>query len=324
MWNRPIASARMPGVNERSIPSRIWRGLLLLAAVAVLVYHALGGWLLSGDIIAEVFTPPAALERVAADDAPGSPSDVGLDTEEVTYESPLGSMDAWVTDGSRSEWVIHVHGAGTSRAQALGAMEFLDEAGYHQMAITYRNDDGQPSDPSGQHRYGVTEHQDLAAAAEYAVSAGATEVVLFGYGSGAAIAQAYAIRQPLGSVSSMVFDSPNLDLDATVSAWAEGRTLFGFPPLFTVVETAKFFSSLRADVNWENYDYVDRSDALSTPVLVLHGGEDDVVPVSTSVEFAEIRPDLVRLVITEGAGHVGSLTADPASYAQTVIGFLAN
>ena len=122
----------------------------------------------------------------------------------------------------------------------------------------------------------------------------------------------------------MVFDSPNLDLDATVSEWAASRTLFGFPPLFTVVETAKFFSSLRADVNWENYDYVDRSDALSTPVLVLHGGADDVVPLSTSVEFAELRPDLVRLVITEGAAHVGSLSADPASYAQTVIGFLAN
>src|SRR5665811_288136 len=109
MWNRPFASARMPGVNERSIPSRIWRGLLLLLAVAVLVYHGLGGWLLSGDIIAEVFTPPASLERAAADDAPASPSDVGLDTEEVTYESPLGPMDAWVTDGSRSEWIIHVH-----------------------------------------------------------------------------------------------------------------------------------------------------------------------------------------------------------------------
>lgn len=323
MWNRAIPSARMPGVNERSLMSRTWRGLLVLLAVAVLVYHALGGWLLSGDIIAEVFTPPAAIERTAGSE-PASPSDVGLEVDEVTYESPLGPMDAWVTDGSRSEWVIHVHGAGTSRAQALGSMEFLDEAGYHQMAIAYRNDEGQPSDPSGQHRYGVTEHQDLAAAADYAVSAGATEIVLFGYGSGAAIAQAYAIRQPLGSVSSMVFDSPNLDLDATVSRWAEDRALFGFSPLFTVVETAKFFSSLRADVNWENYDYIGRADALSMPVLVLHGSEDDVAPLSTSVELAELRPDLVRLVITEGAGHVGSLGADQASYAQTVIGFLAN
>lgn len=314
----------MPRVNERSLPARIWRGFLVLLAVAVLVYHALGGWLLSGDIIAEVFTPPASIELATGADAPPSPSEVGLDVEEVAYESPLGPMDAWVTDGSRSEWIIHIHGAGASRAQALGAMEFLDEAGYHQMAITYRNDEGQPRDPSDQHRYGVTEHRDLAAAAEYAVAAGATEIVLFGYGSGAAIAQAYAIRQALGSVSSMVFDSPNLDLDATVSAWAEERALFGFPPLFTVVETAKFFSSLRADVNWENYDYIDRADALSTPVLVLHGSEDDVVPLSTSVELTELRPDLVRLVITEGAGHVGSLSADPESYAQTVVGFLAD
>ncbi len=253
-----------------------------------------------------------------------TPSDVGLDVDDVTYPSPLGPMDAWVTNGSRSEWIIHIHGAGATRSEALGAMAFLDDSGYHQMAITYRNDDGQPSDPSGLYRYGVTEYLDLAGAVEYAVGEGADQIVLFGYGAGASIAQAYANRQPIGTVDSMIFDSGNLDLDATVSRWAQDRSLFGFAPLVTVVETAKFFTSLRADVNWDNFDYIGRARSLSMPVLLLHGSDDEVVPLATSVALSEVRPDLVRIVITEGAGHVGSLETDSGTYEQAVIDFLAN
>ena len=308
-------------VTQRSLPSRIWRGLLVLVAFLVLLYHGVGGWFLSGDIVDTVFTPPVTLERPAAD-LP-TPAEVGVAVEEVTFESPLGQMDAWVTDGSRSEWIVHVHGAGASRAQALDVMAFLDEAGYHQMAITHRTDEGQPSGPEGLYRYGATEHQDLAAAIELARDEGADEIVLYGYGSGAAVANAYAIRQPIGSVTGMIFDSPNLDLDQTVSAWAEGQGLFGFPPPVTVVETAKFFASLRTDINWENYDYLDRTDALSVPVLVLHGADDDVVPLEISVSLTEQRPDLVRLVVTQEAGHLGSYGVDPGSYEQAVLDFLA-
>ena len=316
----------MPIVNDRSLSSRIWRGLLLGLTVLALGYHVLGGWLLSSDIIDDVFAPPEALESLGIDASAQerAPSSVGLEVDDVTYESPLGTMDAWATDGSRSEWIIHVHGAGTTRSQALDAMAFLDDAGYHQLAIAYRNDPGQPMDPSGQYRYGVTEYEDLAGAVEYAVGQGADEIVLFGYGSGASIAQAYANRQPLGSVDAMVFDSANLDLGATVTSWADDRSLFGFAPPVTVVETAKFFTSLRADVNWENFDYLDRADSLSMPVLLLHGSDDQVVPLASSVALTELRPDLVRIVITEGAGHVGSLETDPGSYEQAVIDFLAN
>lgn len=316
----------MPIVNDRSLPSRIWRGLLLALAVIVLAYHVVGGWLLSSDIIESVFTPPESLESMAIDPSllSRTPASVGLDADDVTYESPLGPMDAWATDGSRSEWIIHVHGAGTSRSQALDAMVFLDDAGYHQLAITYRNDPGQPSDPSGQFRYGVTEYEDLAGAVEYAVAEGADEIVLYGYGSGAAIAQAYANRQPIGRVDSMVFDSPNLDLNASTSAWADDRGLFGFPPLVTVVQTAEFFTSLRADVNWDNFDYLERADSLAVPVLLLHGSDDPVVPVATSLALTESRPDLARVVVTEGAGHVGSFETDPGSYEQAVIDFLAD
>ena len=44
--------------------------------------------------------------------------------------------------------------------------------------ITFRNDKGQPKEPSGIYQYGITEWQDLHAAAEYVLSQpGAREIV---------------------------------------------------------------------------------------------------------------------------------------------------
>jgi len=310
-------------VNERSLPSRIWRGFLVVLAVAVLAAHVLGGWYFSGEIVDRVFTPPAAASEIPDSWMFATPQEAGLDVTEIQYDSPIGPMDAWVVDGTRSEWIIHVHGRAAGREEALRAMVFLDEAGYHQMAITYRNDPGQPVDASGEYRYGVTERDDLAAAVEYAREQGATDIVLYGYSTGAAISMAYAIRQPIGSVSAMIFDAPNIDLEETVDFEASQEELAGLPLPFTVTATAKFFAALRSDINWRTFDYVDRSAALSMPVLVFHGTEDLTVPLETSRQLAEARSDLVRFEVVEGAGHVQSYNADPASYRLQVLDFLA-
>jgi pimeloyl-ACP methyl ester carboxylesterase len=310
-------------VNQRSLPSRIWRGFLVGLAAFVLVGHAVGGWYYSGEIVDRVFTPPASASEPSEAWMFATPEEAGLEVTEIQYDSPLGPMDAWVTDGTRSEWVIHVHGRSAGREEALRAMAFLDEAGYHQMAITYRNDPGQPVDPSGQYRYGVTERDDLAAAVDYARAQGASEIVLYGYSTGGAISMAYAIRQPIGTVVSMVFDAPNLDLEETVDFGASQEELVGLPLPFTLTATAKFFTALRTDINWRSFDYLDRSEALSMPVLIFHGTDDMTVPLDTSRQLAELRSDVVRFVVVEGAGHVESYNVDPASYRLQVLDFLA-
>jgi pimeloyl-ACP methyl ester carboxylesterase len=313
-------------VIERSLSSRIWRGFLFAVVVAVFAGHVLGGWFLSGDIRDEYFTASAEPAASPDDWVYDSPAEAGLDVTEIRYDSPLGQMSAWVTDGSRSEWIIHVHGEGGGPGQALRSMQFLDAAGYHQMAITYRNDFGQPVDPSGQRRYGVTEREDVAAAVEYVRGQGATEISLVGYSSGAAISMAYAIRQPIGTIANVVFDAPNLDLEQTVDFDVSQKNipLVGLPVPFTVTAVAKFFTALRSDINWRSFDYLERSEALSMPVLIFHGTEDTEVPLDTSRQLAELRSDLVRFVIVDGAGHVASYNADPASYELAVLDFLAD
>ena len=281
-----------------------------------LIFHVAGGWYFSSELIADGF-------EIDADELVPVTGDYEL--EEVSYATPVGAMAAWYLPAEGTTWVIHVHGKGATPAEAEPMFAPLQDAGYPQLAITYRNDDGQPQDPSGYYQYGATEWEDVAGAVDYALANGAEEIVLNGYSSGGAHVMSFMYRQSLDTVKAVMLDSPNIDLSETVDYAASQRELpllpFNVPPTLSAV--AQFFTSLRISVNWKSLDYVERSAvSLRQPVLVHHGTADLTVPISESIELAETQPDLVELIQVEGADHVGSFDADPDKYIAEVLGFL--
>ena len=99
--------------------------------------------------------------------------------------------------------------------------------------------------------------------------------------------------------------------------------IFGIPVPPTVTWVAKFFASLRIDINWKALDYIEKSErSLRVPVLAIHGTEDDSVPPEESMALAEAQPDLVELWLVEGAGHVQSFETDYDGYVSRVLEFL--
>lgn len=294
----------------------LFRGVLW-ALVALLFFGHLGaGWYFSGELIDDGFTPDAEIVVLP---------DTDVEIHEVSYETPVGEMDAWQIPADGPTWVIHVHGKDASPAEAAFLFEPLQEAGYPQLAITYRNDEGQPRDPSGYYQYGTTEWEDIQGALDYARANGAEDVVFSGFSTGAAHILAFSFRNNLDVVNGIVLDSPNLDFGDTVDYNAAQRDMpllpMKVPP--TVTWVAKFFTSLRIGVNWKSIDYVDNFESsLRVPVLIHHGAEDMSVPISQSVAAAEGAPDLVTLVQVPGADHVGSFEADPGAYVSDVLTFL--
>jgi hypothetical protein len=234
-------------------------------------------------------------------------------------------MDAWHLPADGTTWVIHVHGLGATPGEAEPLFAPLQEAGYPQLAITYRNDEGQAADPSGYYQYGATEWEDVSGAADLAVSSGAEMVVLSGFSTGAAHVMSFLSREPREVVTGVLFDSPNVDFGETVDYAARQRELpvipLNVPP--TLSATAKFMTSLRLGINWKVLDYVaDADETIRQPVLIHHGTEDLRVPIETSVELARVNPDLIQLIQVEGAGHVESYDVDPQGYVDSVLGFL--
>lgn len=294
----------------------VFRGIFWGLVALLLVFHATGGWGYSSRIIEDGFTPQP--------DPIAVPSG-GYDLEEVVYQSPLGEMDAWHLPAAGTTWVIHIHGLNATPAEPEVLFEPLQDAGYPQLAITYRNDEGQPQDPSGYFGYGATEWEDILGAFEFARANGAQDIVLAGYSTGASHALSYAFRHNFEEIAGIITDSANVDMGWTVDyrGSQEDLPVMGLPVPSTMAWVAKFFTSLRIDVNWKSIDYIERAErSLRVPLLAIHGIDDDSIPVEQSIALAEAQPDLVELWEVEGAGHVDSFNTDYEGYVSRVLTFL--
>lgn len=249
---------------------------------------------------------------------------LGDGVETVSFESELGELEAWHAPGTSATWAILVHGKGGEPAEMLRMMRTTVDAGLPSMAITYRNDEGAPRDPSGLYQFGRTEWRDLAAAVDYATANGAQDVVLVGASMGGGIIASYLDHTPDAPIAGVVLDSPVLDFGETVSYGAEQEPLplFGHVPA-PLTWTAKRITAVRYDVDWAATDYLDDASWLDVPALVIHGEDDLTVPLRTSEELRDANPGLVDLVTVPDAGHVESWNVDPAAYDARLASFLS-
>ena len=253
------------------------------------------------------------------------PSDLGLRYEDVVFRSSLGEFDAWFVPADDETWAILIHGKGAERREGLRVLESMNAAGHPSLVISYRNDPGEPGDPSGYHRYGSTEWAEVEGAVRYALDNGAEDVVLVGLSTGAAHALSFFYRSALADrVVAAIFDSPNIDFGRTVDYGASQRSLplLGVKIPQSLTTVAKFISSFRYDFDWSQHDFIDDADAIDFPILVFHGTEDGTVPLDVSKRLQEEQPDLVTLIVVDGAEHVQSWNKDPARYANEVATFL--
>lgn len=251
-----------------------------------------------------------------------TPAEAGLDAREVRISTPAGYTPAWRVDGSSSTWAIHIHGLGSPRAGTLRGVQVATELGYTSLVVSYRNDGEGPNIGSGRSTLGATEVDDVEAAISYAVRRGAERFVLFGWSMGAAIALQFAHRSAYAQlVAGLVLDSPVLDwVEVTKANCARS----GLPaaaghlatPWLTLDPLARMVG-LKSGVPLREYDWLRRANDLSVPTLILHGANDDSVPVTLSEKLRDRRPDLLELESFD-AGHTLAWNSDPDRWRTAV------
>ncbi len=264
--------------------------------------------------------PRAAPAEVTSDVFPNDPYRAfGIDYAEVEYDAPLGPQDAWRFEGSLDTWAIFVHGHRGKRGDGLPALPTLHALGMPALFIAYRNDPGQPGDPSNIYQYGLTEWEDLHAAAQYVLSQPEVErVVLIGDSMGGGIVTKFLLESPFAaSVAVVVLDSPVLDFNAPVDLGARQRNIPGF-----VTATVKWVATLRFGVDWAAMDYLEDADRLDVPILLLHGTDDTRVPRETSDELAQLRPDIVHYSVYENTTHGAAWNTNSERYEAELKAFL--
>lgn len=247
------------------------------------------------------------------------PGDAGLEFTETTYDGPLGRMGAWaVPAGDGSRWAVLVHGWTADRREMIRMAKALHRSGVSSLIVDYRNDEGNPTDPTGRYRFGLSEWEDIEAAIAHTISLGADDVLLAGASTGGAIAMSVLERSSLvDSVKGLILDAPNLILVETVRWSTSDRKV---PTL--MFEFGLWLTDLRWKVDWEATNYVQRADeTLTVPTLVFHGTSDQTVPISVSRQLEARNRRNVRLVEVPAAGHVMSWNADPDMYESEIARF---
>lgn len=251
---------------------------------------------------------------------PNGPEDLGLRSEEVVYESPLGPMGAWLVPADQGKrWAVHCHGWTAERRELVRLLPSFHAKGITSLVIDYRNDPGAPLDPTGRYRFGLTEWEDLEAAVRFSLERGAEEVVLTGCSTGGALVLSFLENSALADrVVGVVLDAPNVIVIDTVrhATRESGGTRL-------MKEVGFWIADLRWGIDWERTNYVQRADRyLHVPTLVFHGTSDHTVPISESQQLAHQVPGQVQLVETPAAGHVMSWNADPERYERYLMRFL--
>jgi alpha-beta hydrolase superfamily lysophospholipase len=243
---------------------------------------------------------------------------LGMPFAAVGVRGELGRMPAWRVGAPTATWAIVVHGINDDPEVGLRLLPELSRAGLTSLLMTYREDLGAPPSLDGLHHMGLTEWRDLEAAARYALAHGARRLVLVGYSMGGSLVTQFMQHSALaGRVAGLVLDAPALDWQRILSFQASEMGLPGF-----AAKPVEWAIGARIDADWADLDALDHPQALRLPILLFHGTEDQVIPISTSEDLAAELPRWVSFHPAPEADHTESWNVDPGLYERRLGGFL--
>ncbi len=299
--------------NTRQWLRRILLGLVLVIALGAVI----GVIVVSRQEGIRIVRP----ERTLSDK---TPDNYGItDWESVTFPSTDGlRLGAWfippdpASDGST---IIFVHGLGSNRGGLLDQADMLVEAGYGALLIELR---GHGQSEGETTTFGYTEVNDVQGAVDFLESrpeVNAERLGLVGESLGAATAVQATARIP--EIDVLVEESSFTTLEDNV---AEGvRVIAGLPP-FPFAPLMVYFGSQEAGLDIGLVRPVDDIARIAPrPVLIIHGRQDELVPVESAMSLYAAAGEPKQLYIIEGAGHYPLIESEPQVFRDTLVGFFA-
>lgn len=218
---------------------------------------------------------------------------------------------------ARAPLVVVCHGVGTNREDLRAVSRFLCRSGFNVLAFDFRAH----GESSGYRTtFGFREALDVEAAVRFAEERYAGKFKGIGlYAISMGSAAAMLASQHLSEVKAFVFDSPFARLVDLVDL----QFSYLPKPLRSVAAGLTcFFGSLLAGVPVAAISPEDSVTHLgSRPVLLFHGDEDALIPVSQGRRLFQKISGPKEFVETRGAGHVQSYFVMGKDYEDRVVRF---
>jgi fermentation-respiration switch protein FrsA (DUF1100 family) len=230
-----------------------------------------------------------------------APVDVGLaSAESVAFETEDGlRLEGWFVPASAQAsgyTAIVFNGNAGHRGYRADLAQRFAERGLATLLFDYRGYGGNPGLPSER---GLA--RDARAAFAYVRQRGdvdPTRIIYFGESLGAAVALGLAVED---APAALVLRSPFQSIAAMA------RVHMPIWPRFLIRD---------------RYPSDDRIASIRSPLLVIAGDADRIVPVDQSVALYAAAPEPKRLVVLEGADHNDEVLTVGAPIADAVVAFL--
>ena len=295
----------------------IWAGSCLLV---FLVVWLAAGWYVSSRFLALGITDYDESEELATLNGLGLP-DLGKRAVRIPSGSVSISASFFEHPQSNDCAVVMLPGIGGDRTQVLPALPLFWRLGCHVLAYDPRGTGDSSRVPR---TFGFFEKKDNAAVIRWlAAETGldVTSVGVWGPSFGAAVA--ILTLDEIDRLSFVIADSTFHSFDQV----AHDTIAFLSNPIFATVLLPGVLRILeiRADIDVNEIRPEASIAETSTPVLLIHAIEDQVMDVSHSQKVYEARTTSnVHLELTDwGAGHADSALIDAESYNRLVVEFLA-
>ena len=206
-----------------------------------------------------------------------------------------GFRGLWSPPRPGSPVVVHFHGNGEDLADLEAILDLFGAAGAGVLAVEYpgyglSRADG-PAAEASLYAAGT-------AALAYLRNQGHRDLVLSGQSLGTGVATEMAAR---GSASRLVLISPYTSM-AEVAGWH-----YPWVPVRLLLR--------------DRFDTASKAPRIDVPVLLLHGGDDEVVPASMSATLEHRFPHAKRVVL-EDAGHNDLLSSHREQLRTAISSFL--
>ena len=246
-------------------------------------------------------------------------TELGLAYDRWALTAPDGiSLDAWHIPHSAPRGVCVVsHGYASNKGNMLLYAEHLHPLGFSIVMHDFR---GNGESGGKGTTFGVQEHQDLRAtiAAARAAYPG-LPVVLLGESMGASISLMVAADDP--NISAVIADSPFARLDEPITKHLE--MVFGPKITQLIAEPTSTFGA--TVLGMHPYDVAPEASIhqmTDTPLLLVHGTDDNLIPVTHSHRLATAYPGDPELWFVDGTRHTEIIHLKPAEYAKKLESFL--
>jgi len=249
-----------------------------------------------------------------------TPADFGLAYERVRFASAVDNirLEGWYVDSPGSKVILLLHGKDGTRESGDAAMPLaraFAQNGYDVFMFDFR---GHGESDGNRFSVGQLEVRDVAGALNYLKGRGITEVGTLGFSMGAATALNAAPDHP--ELRAIVADSSFADLNLILET--ELPKASGLPPIFNPGVLFMVHTLYGMDLP-NNIPAHAVARLGSRPVLLIHGGSDDLVPVSHAymLQKAGANDPNLQMWIVPNAGHTRAFEHTPEEYLRRVIAF---